>query len=463
MAGLLFESFEFRESGYIGPQGAGMATYTSGTPIAMDRRILRVKYNDDSVLYSAENGYNTSLWLDYSQHGRWLGQTANFLEFRGYQTGHGTNVYYASGYSLDSLTLQQLNSYSIAIPQASLKTPTPVELWVTMDVRYPEVYVATLNDPANLERSEARFQIFKWGDLSLRLRAIKNPQLSPQRGDIEFGLYNGASQLGTITVVNVNQTSSNPYTTPWHWNFVKIHAKLDAVSGAFEVSIDGHNASFTGINTVSTTAAASATHLYFSPGSLGRLSNTSGPVTQGVMDNIYIDDSGFPAGRPAAVRTEIMADHPDNQWTPVGSGATTSWEALRSQDDTSSPPRANSRSVRGLGVGSRLFCNIQALSRVGTGIQPTLLGVQYVVGGLSNVNLDDAKRVRAGIRIQPIGTIFGTRTETYQPPSLPSQIYVGKEDTSWAMSNGSPYSYDSFDGTNTGAQFVLEVVDPGPT
>lgn len=460
MSSLLFESFEFRESGYIGQQGAGSSTVGSGTPIAMDRRVLRVKHNDDSVFYSAANGYDTTKWLDYVQHGRWLGQAANSIEYRGYQSGYGTNVYYASGYSLNSWLLANLNSFCVAVPQSELTSPTPTELWVTMDVRYPQVYVTTLNDPTNLERSEARFQIFKWGDLSLRLRAIKNPQITPDRGDIEFGLYNGSVLLGTITVLNVNQTSSNPYTTPWHWNFVKIHAKLDTTSGSFEVSIDGQNASFTGINTVATTSAVSASHLYFSPGSLGRVSDTSGPITQGVMDNIYVNDSGFPVGRPAAVRTELVADHPDNQWTAVGAGATSCWEALRSQDDTIG--RGNSRSVRGLGVGSKLFCNIQTLSRVGTGIQPTLLGVQYVVGGISNVNLDDASRVRAGIRVQPVGTIFGTRTETYQPPALPSLIYVGKENTSWAMSNGSPYNYDSFDGTNTGSQFVLEVINPSP-
>lgn len=448
MAGLLFESFEFREDG-AGIQTVSAASTVTGYPTAMDRRILRVDKASDTTFYQAGTDvYGGVSWYDIYYGGR-LVAASGFGA-----VAHGYPYYVASGISVQGRMSADYSSRCIAIPQALLKSPTPTELWITLDVRYTPTYLTTLDDPANLERSEARCQIFKWGDLSLRLRAITNPQPGPDRGDVVFGLYNGASLLGTVTVPNVNSIVSTTL-FPAHWIYIKIHAKLDAVNGAFEVTCDGHNASYTGINTVATTSAASATHLYFSPGWLGRMSTTTGPVFSGCIDNIYIDDAGFPTGRPTAVWLTISGDHPDNQWTAAGTGATTVANALSGSGD--------GKVARGLGIGTRSFTHLLATARTGTGLVNSVLGVQYVLAGISNINLDDAKRLKAGIRVQPVGTIFGGRYPNFQPPATPSVIYPGKEDTSWLRSDSTAYAYDDFNGTNTGTQLVMEIVDPGPT
>lgn len=444
MAGLLFESFEMRESGQA-PSGTIVAVPSPGA--GLDRRILRLATTSDSILYNIEvdpygTGYN-----DVIGPGRQLGTNGSL------HTAYGYSRYFSSGFSVQSWMNYNTGSAALAVPQASLKSPTPTELWFTCDIRVAVTYLSDMNDPANLARSENRCQIFRWGDLSLRLYAIQNPLPSPNRGDVIFGLYNGTTLLGTVTVPNVNSTDplvavSGP------WIYVKVHAKLDSTTGAFEVTCDGHTASYTNINSVATTPASNATYIYFSGGALGSLTSTSGPINFGGIDNVYIDDSGFPPNRPCAIVLQLGTASTDNQWTAAGPSATTLADALAAFD---------SRVARGVGVGSRMFVNLSAVNRSTSGIVDDVLGVQYIASGISNINLTDARRVKAGIRFQPVGTVFGTRYPTYQPPATPSYIIPGKEDTSWKRADNTTYQYSDFNNSDTGAQLVFEIIDPGPT
>lgn len=292
-----------------------------------------------------------------------------------------------------------LPTQGVTCTRATLGNPS--ELWVTFDISY--TLLGNVDDPAALERSESRFQVFKWGDLSLRPRRIFNFASSPNRCDITFELFNAATSLSTITITGVNNQQ---------WMHVRIRAKLDASTGAFVVTIDGVTSSHTGINTVATTPLNSATQLWFSGGALGTLFGVS-PFALAAMDNLLIDNAGFPSGRPSGRRASISSDNAQSGYAATGGGTLTA--AVASID---------SNLARGTGVGSYVQFNLAAITT--TGLNTDILGWQIQACQVSNVDVVAAKKVIGGIDLS--GTPYnGTNWASMTPPLTPSTVNPGIE------------------------------------
>lgn len=328
----------------------------------------------------------------------------------GYTSGTGNTV------------LGGLPDFSQGVTCTRSTLGNPSELWVTMDIRH--ALEANVDDTANYEREQSRFQVFKWGDLSLRLRRIFNFASGPNRCDITFELFNVASSLGTITLTSVNANQ---------WMHVRIHAKLDASSGAFEVSIDGTSSNHTGINTVATTALASATQLWFSAGALGRVSGTNSPFSIGSIDNLLIDNAAFPTGRPSGRRLAISGDGTLTGWAP-SSGSGTLATALSAID---------SNSARGTGDGSVALLTMASLTT--TGLNTDILGWQIQACGVSNVDTSLARKLSAGVDVGGVARL-GTNISSQSPPLTPSEINPGVDTVFY---NGGTTNFTLTDVTNT--------------
>jgi hypothetical protein len=268
-----------------------------------------------------------------------------------------------------------------------------------MDVNYG-VFSNNVDNPATLERSESRFQIFKWGDLSLRLRRIFNYATGPTRADFTFELFNAATSLGTITVPSFQQGN---------WMYIRIHALLNA-AGAFDVSIDGIPLVNTGINTVSVTPLASATQLWFSGGALG-LVGLADQAALGGIDNLYIDNAAFPAGRPTGRRVTIASDNTMTGFAATAGGTVTAAAAA-----------VDSNFARGTGTGSSALFNLSAITT--TGLQSNLIGWQLLPCYVSNVDPLNAKKLAVGMSLS--GTAYmDTAVAAQTPPLAPSYISPG--------------------------------------
>lgn len=289
-----------------------------------------------------------------------------------------------------------------------------------MDISH--AMAGNVDSPGTLDRSESRFQIFKWGDLSFRIRRIFNYATSPTRADITFELYNVSSSLGTITLTAVNASQ---------WMHVRIHAKLDS-SGAFEVSVDGVASNHTGINTVATTALASATQLWFSAGALGIVS-TSSVHSVGSIDNLLIDDAAFPAGRPSGRRLAISGDGMLTGWAP-SSGSGTIATALSAID---------SNSARGTGDGSVALLTLASLTT--TGLNTDILGWQIQACGVSNVDTTLARKLVTGVDVGGVSRV-GTNISSQSPPLTPSEINPGIDTVFY---NGGTTNFTLTDVANT--------------
>lgn len=319
-----------------------------------------------------------------------------------------------------------LASGTVAVTRSSIGSPQ--EVWVSMDVRLLAPS-GNLDDPANLMRSEARYQIFKWGDLSLRFRRIYGYQASPLKFSWQFEAFNGVTSLGTISLVDYNASQ---------WAYVRIRARLDSgTNGRFDITIDGVSLNTSGINTVATTALVDATHLYFSGGFIGQ--RTSGSIYIGAVDNILIDDAAFPSGRPAGVRAQLTGDGTLTNWAPSGAASITA--AL------SGPGTA-----RGTGTGATALVNLGGIST--TGWESNLLGWQIVASGLSNLDPLLIRKLRTGIDLS--GTPYnGSQIDTLTPPMTPSSITTGYNmDTVFYKGGGADFTLSDI--TNCKAR--LEVV-----
>lgn len=289
-----------------------------------------------------------------------------------------------------------LASGTVAVTRSSIGSPQ--EVWVSMDVRLLAPS-GNLDDPANLMRSEARYQIFKWGDLSLRFRRIHSYQASPLKFTWVFEAFNGVTSLGTISLVDYNASQ---------WAYVRIRARLDSgTNGRFDITIDGVSLNTSSINTVATTALVDATILYFSGGFIGQ--RTSGSIYIGAVDNILIDDAAFPSGRPAGVRAQFTGDGTLTNWAPNGAASLTL-------------AFAGVGTARGTGTGATALINLGGITT--TGWEPNLLGWQLVASGISNLDPLLIRKLRTGIDLS--GTPYnGTQIETMIPPMSPSSITTG--------------------------------------
>lgn len=316
-----------------------------------------------------------------------------------------------------------------AVTRASLGNPQ--EVWCTYDIYLPVVGNASLDDPATMMRSEARFQVFKWGDLTLRIRRWLNNGNSSWTW--VFEAFNGATSLGTITLPPYNGAQ---------WAFVRVRARLDSgTAGRFDVTIDGVSLTSGGINSVATTPLANATHLYFSGGALGNFIEAGNLKFNGAIDNILIDDAAFPSGRPAGTRVSLNSDGTLTNWAPNG-GPSLSSALTAGQSGT----------ARGTGTGATALLNLGTITT--TGWEPNLLGWQIVASGLSNLDPVVIRKLRTGVDLS--GTPYsGSQVETLVPPMTPSSLTTGYTmDTIWTKAGSADFTLADI--PNTKAR--LEVV-----
>jgi hypothetical protein len=379
MARLKFGGFDYTFA--AGNSVTGSNTFTTGVfDFAVDSGMLLQSFQNDAV--SIAPGFGTADNIGQ------LGRNSSDGGAMGARTGAGSN----------NLTAFGALTQGVTCLRSTLGNPS--EIWVTLDLSHS--FNQNVDDPATLQRSESRCQVFKWGDLSLRLRRTFNV-ISTVRGDITFELFNAASSLGTITLANVNTAS---------WMHARIHAKLDAVAGAFEVSIDGMSSNHTGINTVATTPLASATQLWFSAGTLGSYTSTL-PFSFGCMDNLLIDDAAFPAGRPSGRRVAIASDNAVSGYAATSGGTLTA--AVASID---------TNLARGTGVGASVQFNLASVTT--TGLNSNILGWQVQACQVSNVDVLAAKRIVGGIELS--GTVYnGSNWASMTPPLTPSTVNPGIE------------------------------------
>jgi hypothetical protein len=401
MARLKFCGFDYTH--VAGNPVTNSTTFTSGVfDFALDSGMLLQSFADDAVSYAPGA---TSV---VSNQG-YAGRNSSDGGCIGYRIGSGNSV------------LNNISDFTQGITCTRSTLGNPSELWVTMDICHG--LQANVDNPATLQRAQSRFQIFKWGDLSLRLRRIFNYATGPERCDVTFELFNVTSSLGTITLTSVNSNS---------WMHVRIHAKLDA-AGAFEVTIDGVSSNHTGINTVATTPLASATQLWFSAGALGIVSGSITSIAVGSIDNLLIDNAAFPAGRPSGRRLAITGDSTLSGWAP-SSGSGTVATAVSSID---------SNSGRGTGSGSVALLNLATLTT--TGLNTDILGWQIQACGVSNVDTATARKLVTGVDVGGVAR-NGANISAQSPPLTPSEINPGIDTVFY---NGGTTNFTLTNVTNT--------------
>lgn len=409
-SGAAFANIQFREMMF--PDGFAPVDTTSDT-IATSSYLVRITNSGSSWRQSQLQYYG-----DRSL-GMWYANTSGF--------NLHTSVNFAGV------------APAIAISKNQLGSVDPNEVWVTMDWS-PNYNIPSSFDSVSIVRSEKRFQIFAFGDLSVRLLALRNYTTIPTaRCDVVVGLYNGTTKLSEITVPGV-QTGFG-----LNWIYLKIHARLDGANGALEVTADGYASSHTGINTVATTAASSpdAEYMFFSGGSMGVTSGL-GAVVVGVIDSLYIDDVGFPPGRPVNRVATLSGDATVSGWATSTGGTITT--ALGS--DGFSPV------CRGNGVGSKAELNF-TLSDT-TGFFANVLGIQVHAAGFRNTDLDDAKRVAVGLVHSGVYNM-GTNAANQILPTHPSYIDPGLEQFVYRTGT-TLYTVAGINNNTT--KLVLEVTNP---
>ena len=405
MARLKFCGFD--NTHVAGNPVADSTTFTSGVfDFALDSGMLLQSFQSDSV--SRAPGELLASVVNIGRNGR-NSSDGGAMGSRSDWAVAGNNNLAALGELTQGVTCTR----------ATLGNPS--ELWVTFDISYS--LLGNVDNPASFQRSESRFQVFKWGDLSLRPRRIFNAATSPSRADITFELFNASTSLGTITIPSVSTLQ---------WMHVRIYAKLDASTGAFTVTIDGITSTNTGINTVATTSLASATQLWFSGGALGALSGSANFALASI-DNLLIDNAAFPAGRPSGRRLAITGDSTLSGWAP-SSGSGTVATAVSSID---------SNSGRGTGSGSVALLNLATLTT--TGLNTDILGWQIQACGVSNVDTATARKLVTGVDVGGVAR-NGANISTQSPPLTPSEINPGIDTVFY---NGGTTNFTLTNVTNT--------------
>lgn len=307
------------------------------------------------------------------------------------------------------------------------------EIWCCFEIALssPGNQFLNLSIPSTWMQSSNRWQVFKFGDLSLRLKALTgNPSIGYY--DVTFAAYNGSTHLGDTTVLGIYLLAGNQI-------HVRVHAKLASGSGGiFELLIGGVSANYTGIDSTTTTAAADVDRVWFSGG--GMQDPDSNNSYSGSISNILIDDAAWPTGRPVvAVITSGFTDNSLTNWAASGGG--TMSNAVLSVD---------SNRARGTGNGARAILNIPAPTM--TTWNANLLGYQLVPGLLSNLDNINLKRVKAGVRLGGVDR-FGSQVQSITPPFSPTQLENCGTDT--VFYNGGTTDFTKADVANTDAVFEV--------
>jgi hypothetical protein len=385
MARLRFCGFDYNAA------TGGIVSGSAATGMNLDKDFLFVSYTSDTTFYAP--GLATPYVAGSSGRGSASGALGAYISEASSNFNARTSI------------------TSCAVPRSAIGSPS--QIWTTFDLSYSTGL--NVDDPTNLMRSEARFQIFKFGDLSLRLRRIFN--YVGYVADITFEAFNGSTSLGTITLTPYSNGS---------WIFCRIYAKLDGSTGRFDITLDGQSVSYTGLNSVATTPLASVNHLYFSGGILGYVSGTNGPLNFGLIDNLLLDDAAFPSGRPRGQRVTIASDGTLSGWESNPTGSTLTG-ALFSFD---------AGWARGTNNGSTALLNLTAPSTAGLN---GVLGWQIHTYGISNVDTISTKKLRTGVDVSGAVT-NGTYVASLTPPATPSTLVPTYIDTLFYSSGSTDFT-----------------------
>ncbi len=188
----------------------------------------------------------------------------------------------------------------------------------------PNSTLSTAYTPAN-----AWAALFKWGDVEVYFKQTTYAATHT----LVFSIRNNGSEVATHTTTSYTGT----------YLFVKLRVKLDATTGAIEMVVNGvgQSVAYTGQNTVATTSLASATAIYFGP----PVADNGTTAYVGFIDNVYLDDAAWPAGRPSVLTFALLADDSLTSFSAVGTGATTVVNALSDQTDAKAARASTSSGV----------------------------------------------------------------------------------------------------------------------
>ena len=302
----------------------------------------------------------------------------------------------AWGKTMASPGADSVNAVPIGVNRAILGIGD--EVWCTYDLQF----LASSDWPGGVGVTRAmtttwgwrNFYTFRWGQLAVILENVTlayREEGEEDRYTLEFSVLDNEVEVATVTVGDV---------LDGQWLFAKIHAKLDASTGAIEATINSvaQSASGTGRNTVSAIAANStgtvltADHIYFGA---AVFYSSEGGMCGSAIDNILIDSAAFPVGRPRGRRVNMGASAISTDVEAIGTGATTVPDALINPSDA--------KAVRGVGEGAITAIDIGTVTFSGlVDHEEALIGANIYlkrpVIRTSSVDL----RLRGGLRIDGV-------------------------------------------------------------
>lgn len=257
------------------------------------------------------NSYNTARSAGRGLNG---GNTINRLNaFQPMNVNTGANVYDSVYFGWEGMTYP-----GIDLVLSEIGSPT--ELWITFDWHPLGIYGAT-GVCARLTAASGsgifgplnNSHICRWRDVTFTLKSVST---SGARTYYTFALYLGL----------VEQDSFTFYQDSADWVFFQLHIKIDATTGAADVNCVGGSASFTGADTTTNALANGTTLVHFNTGAMHNPAQSSDGFVMGKMDNLYIDNAAFPAGRPRSISMTIGSVSDSSEAS--ASGADTIHEAL---------------------------------------------------------------------------------------------------------------------------------------
>lgn len=272
------------------------------------------------------------------------------------------------------------------------------EFWMTFDFTAATYSAATF--PNTWEPATTWGRMFSWGDITI---TCKETTYAAGSHTAVFSLRNAGTEIATISVPAIPTSET--------WMFMKLHVKLDGSTGIIEASINGiaQSVPYTGQNTVSVTSLAAATIVYFG----GAVWDNGTAAYCGNIDNVYVDDAAYPAGRPEILSFTALADDSLSDFEAFGTGATTVVAALATYND-------------GIAARSRSSAGVAILTQTppSTTLQMTdVLGVELVAKSVTNRSgTDSSRRLEIGYSlsgVQTMGTIARGTPLVYDSNATP--------------------------------------------
>ncbi len=279
------------------------------------------------------------------------------------------------------------------------------ELWLNMDIKFSTMPTSSMSahTPANSWQ-----RIFKWGDVEVLCKET----VYTSTHSVVLSIRNNAVEVSTVTIPLV-PTSAVTSAADATWYHFALYVKLDATTGAIQLTVNGiaQSPAYTNQNTVQSTALASATIIYIGPPVFD-----SGTVAYvGLIDHVHLDDAAFTTGRisvePFTVSTgtaDILNTDFVNWTTLSGTPGTGTLLAgsLASQLDNVA--------VRGTSNNAKLYVPKQFTNAL-TSYSNEVIGVEIAVKRVANRNPVLDRRVQVGIYESVTGESLGTTLKSIIP------------------------------------------------